>query len=151
MDSIFGYLINISSMIFFIKLLILSVWCFLFQTELAHREQVAMVLDLDNILDYDPDLCDAIVENSRRYVAIFNEAVQDLIPAYRRKEVSRQHYLRCSRCMIRILLGTVCGCHLHSVFYFITLLFPPFSLPPPYSHQPVFQYFAFDRFFIAFS
>ena len=71
-------------------------YCFLFsqQSKLAHREQVALVIDLDHVQDYDPDLGDAIVENSRRYVSLFSDAVQDLLPEYKQKEVS---YFMCVR------------------------------------------------------
>ncbi|XP_076435363.1 DNA replication licensing factor mcm7-like [Babylonia areolata] len=56
-------------------------------SKLAHREQVAMYIDVDHVQDYDPDLADAIVENTRRYVSIFSDAVQDLLPDYKQKEI----------------------------------------------------------------
>lgn len=55
--------------------------------KLAHREQVGLWIDLDDIRDHDPELADAIVENSRRYVHLFSEIVQELLPEYREKEV----------------------------------------------------------------
>lgn len=58
------------------------------QSKLAHREQVALTIDLDHVQDFDPDLGDAIIENCRRYVSIFSDAVQDLLPEYKQKEVT---------------------------------------------------------------
>lgn len=54
---------------------------------MAHREQVALTVDLDDVSNYDPDLCDAIVENTRRYVGLFADVVQDILPSYKQKEV----------------------------------------------------------------
>lgn len=63
---------------------------FSWQTKLAHREQVSLVVDLDHVSDHDPDLADAIIENTRRYVTIFSDAVQEILPDYKEKEVGRQ-------------------------------------------------------------
>lgn len=51
---------------------------------------MALTIDLDHVQDYDPDLGDAIVENCRRYVSIFSDAVQDLLPEYKQKEVTEK-------------------------------------------------------------
>ena len=59
-----------------------------FQTKLAHREQVALTIDVDDVNEHDPDLADAILENTRRYLQIFGDAVHDLLPEYKVKEVS---------------------------------------------------------------
>ncbi|KAK7090570.1 DNA replication licensing factor mcm7-like [Littorina saxatilis] len=56
-------------------------------SKLAHREQVSLTVDLDHVQDYDPDLGDAIVENTKRYVSLFSDAVQDLLPDYKQKEI----------------------------------------------------------------
>lgn len=56
--------------------------------KLAHREQVALTIDLDDINDHDPDLSDAIVENARRYVNLFADVVQDMLPDYKEHDVS---------------------------------------------------------------
>lgn len=55
--------------------------------DIAHREQVSLVIDLDHVSDHDVDLCDAIVENTRRYVTLFADVVQELLPDYKEKEV----------------------------------------------------------------
>ncbi|KAL8595686.1 DNA replication licensing factor mcm7-B [Nucella lapillus] len=57
-------------------------------TQLAHREEVALCIDLDHVQDYDPDLSDSIIENTKRYVSIFSDTVQDLLPEYKQKEVA---------------------------------------------------------------
>ena len=59
---------------------------------LAHREQVALTVDLDDVSDHDPDLSDAIVENTRRYVGLFADVVQELLPSYKQKEVTVPFY-----------------------------------------------------------
>lgn len=61
---------------------------YLIKVHLAHREQVALTIDLDDLADYDPDLSEAIVENTRRYTGIFSDVVQDILPNYKEKEVS---------------------------------------------------------------
>lgn len=55
--------------------------------KLAHREQVGLWIDLDDIHDHDPDLADAITENARRYTNLFADIVQDILPDYREREV----------------------------------------------------------------
>jgi len=67
----------------------------LFQTKIAHREQVALTIDLDDLSNHDPDLCDAVVENTRRYVSLFGDVIQDVLPTYKQKEViSFEHCIR---------------------------------------------------------
>lgn len=39
-------------------------------TKLAHREEVALVIDLDDVKDFDFELAEAISINTRRYVNI---------------------------------------------------------------------------------
>ena len=54
---------------------------------LAHREQVSLTIDLDDVADVEPDLCDGITENTQRYVSIVADVVQELLPQYKEKEV----------------------------------------------------------------
>ncbi|MGH0184457.1 UNVERIFIED_CONTAM: hypothetical protein FKN15_014936 [Acipenser sinensis] len=57
---------------------------------LARREQVSLVVDLDDVGEEDPELVDSIVENTRRYAGLFADAVQELLPEHRGGEtVSR--------------------------------------------------------------
>ena len=55
---------------------------------MAHREQVELVIDLDDLEQFDPDLAEAVQENTRRYVQLFADVVQDLLPGYKEKDVS---------------------------------------------------------------
>ncbi|ESN91580.1 hypothetical protein HELRODRAFT_96289 [Helobdella robusta] len=64
--------------------------CFLYgqqMTNIAHREQVEMVIDLDHVADHDADLCEAIVANTKRYVTVFADVVHELLPGYKTKEI----------------------------------------------------------------
>ncbi|KAJ6655576.1 hypothetical protein lerEdw1_005047 [Lerista edwardsae] len=54
---------------------------------LAHREQVALYVDLDDVAEEDPELVDAVCENTKRYERIFADAVWQLLPQYRQREV----------------------------------------------------------------
>ncbi|XP_016413024.1 DNA replication licensing factor mcm7-B-like [Sinocyclocheilus rhinocerous] len=54
---------------------------------LAHREQVALVLDLDDVAEEDPELVENVCENSKRYAGLFADAVHELLPEYREQEV----------------------------------------------------------------
>uniref|UniRef100_A0A8C7A2U4 DNA replication licensing factor MCM7 n=1 Tax=Neovison vison TaxID=452646 RepID=A0A8C7A2U4_NEOVI len=60
---------------------------------LAHREQVAMYVDLDDVAEDDPELVDSICENARRYVRLFADAVQELLPQYKEREVVNKDVL----------------------------------------------------------
>ncbi|KTG03685.1 hypothetical protein cypCar_00032126 [Cyprinus carpio] len=54
---------------------------------LAHREQVALVLDLDDVAEEDPELVESVCENGKRYAGLFADAVHELLPEYREREV----------------------------------------------------------------
>ncbi|KAK7864443.1 hypothetical protein R5R35_000475 [Gryllus longicercus] len=56
-------------------------------TKLAHREQVAVTIDLDDLSEFDPDLVETITNNTRRYVQIFGDVIYNLLPQYKEKEV----------------------------------------------------------------
>jgi len=49
---------------------------------------VGIWIDLDDVYNQDPDLAEAIVENSRRYMNLFADVIQELLPEYREREVS---------------------------------------------------------------
>ncbi len=61
------------------------------QVKIAHREQVGLTIDLDDVADHDVDLSDAIIENTRRYTNLFAEAISDLLPTYKEKDVGSQN------------------------------------------------------------
>lgn len=52
--------------------------------------------DIDNRLTVhlshqtDPELAEAIVQNTRRYVTIFSDAISELLPTYKQREVSEE-------------------------------------------------------------
>jgi len=62
-------------------------------TKLAHREQVELVVDLDDLADFDPEMAEQIVENARRYSLLFGEAIQEMLPDYKEKEVEAKDAL----------------------------------------------------------
>lgn len=39
-------------------------------TNIAHREQVQLTLDLDHVAEFDPELAEAIRNNTRRYIIL---------------------------------------------------------------------------------
>lgn len=57
------------------------------QVKLAHRDQVQLCIDLDDVAVHDQDLADAIIENTRRYMNLFADVIQELLPEYREREV----------------------------------------------------------------
>lgn len=61
--------------------------------QLAHREQVAMYIDLDDVAEEDPELVDSICENTRRYARLFADCVQELLPQYKEREVVNKDVL----------------------------------------------------------
>ncbi|NXR12326.1 MCM7 factor, partial [Semnornis frantzii] len=58
--------------------------------EFPYREQlqVALYVALDDVAEEDPELAEAVAENVRRYGRLCAEAVQELLPHYRRREVT---------------------------------------------------------------
>nr|XP_042124137.1 DNA replication licensing factor MCM7 isoform X2 [Peromyscus maniculatus bairdii] len=60
---------------------------------LAHREQVALYVDLDDVAEDDPELVDSICENAKRYSKLFADVVQELLPEYKEKEVVNKDVL----------------------------------------------------------
>ncbi|VDP08960.1 unnamed protein product [Soboliphyme baturini] len=46
---------------------------------IANRDQVVLYIELDHLLDFDPELVDKIVSNTRRYVSLFKEVIDGLI------------------------------------------------------------------------
>lgn len=74
------------------------------QMKIAHREQVALTVDLDDVSDIDTELAEAVVENTRRYVSLFSDAVHDLLPEYKEKEVLFQKVIFKNVLKLRILV-----------------------------------------------
>lgn len=57
------------------------------QVALAQREQVALYVDLDHVAEDEPELAEAACENARRYARLFADAVHELLPDYKEREV----------------------------------------------------------------
>lgn len=45
-----------------------------------------IVVDLEDVAEFDPELAEQIIENARRYSLLFGEAVQELLPNYKEFE-----------------------------------------------------------------
>lgn len=56
-------------------------------TAVAHREQVNIVIDLDDVAEFDEELAEAIRENTRRYNVLVADVIESLLPDYKEKEV----------------------------------------------------------------
>nr|AGH55745.1 MCM7B [Brachionus calyciflorus] len=54
--------------------------------EVANREQSSLTIDIGDLATVDQDLADACIENSKRYIDLFYEAVQELLPEYKDKD-----------------------------------------------------------------
>ena len=56
-------------------------------TALAHREQVSIHIDLDDVAEHDEELAEAMRENTRRYNVLAAEVIESLLPDYKEREV----------------------------------------------------------------
>ena len=56
-------------------------------TALAHREQVSLHIDLDDVAEQDEDLAEAMRENTRRYNMLAAEVIESLLPDYKERDV----------------------------------------------------------------
>lgn len=63
-----------------------------------------MYVDLDDIAEDDPELVDSICENTKRYARLFADAVQELLPQYKEREVRKMQGTL--RFVSEIFLGT---------------------------------------------
>lgn len=61
--------------------------------KIAHREQVELLIELDDLAEVDPDLAHRIVENTRRYTNIFAEAVDEMLSNYKEREIRHKDSL----------------------------------------------------------
>lgn len=61
--------------------------------KIAHREQVELLIELDDLAEIDPDLAHRIVENTRRYTNIFADAVDEMLPDYKDREIQHKDSL----------------------------------------------------------
>lgn len=56
-------------------------------TRLAHREQVNITIDLDDLADHNESLAEAIQQNTRRYINFFATVIQEMLPNYKERDV----------------------------------------------------------------
>ncbi|KAL5475357.1 hypothetical protein EMCRGX_G025158 [Ephydatia muelleri] len=56
-------------------------------TKIAHREQTELVINLDDVDQVDRELAERIAQNTRRYTTLFSDAVFELLPTYRQRDV----------------------------------------------------------------
>jgi len=56
-------------------------------TAIAHREQVSIIIDLDDVAEHDEELAEAIRDNTRRYNVLMAEVIETLLPDYKEREV----------------------------------------------------------------
>lgn len=59
------------------------------QVALAHREQVSLSVELDDVAEEYPELVESICENAKRYTSLFADAVHELLPEYKERDVRR--------------------------------------------------------------
>uniref|UniRef100_A0A1A9W3H0 DNA replication licensing factor MCM7 n=1 Tax=Glossina brevipalpis TaxID=37001 RepID=A0A1A9W3H0_9MUSC len=55
--------------------------------KLAHREQVLITIDLDHLSEYNEGLSEAVINNCRRYASMFGDAITDILPNYKERDV----------------------------------------------------------------
>lgn len=56
-------------------------------TKVAHREQTAMWVELDDVNDFNDELAEAILNNTRRYTTILSDIVFEVLPTFVQHEV----------------------------------------------------------------
>lgn len=54
---------------------------------MAHRDQVALYIHLDDVYDYNEELAMAIIKNTRRYVKMAGDVVAELLPSFKEHDV----------------------------------------------------------------
>lgn len=77
------------------------------QVALAHREQVGLSVELDDVAEEYPELVESICENAKRYSSLFADAVHELLPEYKEKDVrtSERRTLRSQqRCICTVII-----------------------------------------------
>ncbi|KPI93535.1 PREDICTED: DNA replication licensing factor Mcm7 [Papilio xuthus] len=62
-------------------------------TQVAHREQTAFVVDLDDLYETNAELAEAVKQNTRRYTNIVSDLVYEMLPDYKHKEVAAKDAL----------------------------------------------------------
>ena len=65
----------------------------LLKRDVANRDQASVYIDLADVATVDQDLADACSSNTKRYIDLFYEAVQELLPEYKDKEVKINSFI----------------------------------------------------------
>jgi len=60
---------------------------------IAHREQTAMTVEIDDVQESDPELAEAVLKNTKRYTKLFSDAVYEMLPDYKEREVENKDVL----------------------------------------------------------
>ncbi|XP_065055420.1 DNA replication licensing factor mcm7-like isoform X1 [Rhopilema esculentum] len=61
--------------------------------KMAHREQTDLQIELDDVKMEYPDFADRIIQNTKRYAKIFSDAVYQMLPDYKEREVENKDAL----------------------------------------------------------
>ncbi|EDO37946.1 predicted protein [Nematostella vectensis] len=61
--------------------------------KIAHREQQELLIELDDIAEIDQDLAENVKENTRRYKRLFEDAIYEMLPEYKEREVQTKDAL----------------------------------------------------------
>ena len=73
-------------------------------TKIAHREQIQLEIELDDISEYDENLAKNIQNNTHRYQTIIEDLADEILPQLREKDVAYRDnldvYIR-SRILLR--------------------------------------------------
>lgn len=56
-------------------------------TQLAHRDQISLTIDLDDLMEFNESLVEAIMANTRRYILLFSDVIAELLPSYKEHSV----------------------------------------------------------------
>ncbi|XP_048481945.1 DNA replication licensing factor Mcm7 [Plutella xylostella] len=56
-------------------------------TRVAHREQTAFLVELDDLHEANEELAEAVLRNTRRYTNMVSDVVYDMLPEYKHREV----------------------------------------------------------------
>lgn len=60
---------------------------------IAHREQTVLTVDIEDIEETDPELAEAVLNNTIRYTDIFSDVIYEMLPSYREREVENKDVL----------------------------------------------------------